>query len=154
MRLCPDDFHRIERIYDTATSYAMNGYLRDAETADTSGLPPILAQEILASNKDFVRELYDLCATHATIVMFEKVASPIDFGDHVHSYRWFSETNLANRGTPHFAVYKAVEKEVALDRHVGEVANYLYADGHVGLITRQQVARWCDEGFNFALPIQ
>jgi len=72
--------------------------------------------------------------------------------DHVHCYTWFSATNLANRGPPHLAVFKAVESEVALDRHVGETANYLYADGHVEGISSEQIATWCSEGFNFALP--
>jgi prepilin-type processing-associated H-X9-DG protein len=41
---------------------------------------------------------------------------------------------------------------VAVDRHAGGVANYLYADGHVIAIPADQVAQWVDEGLNFARP--
>jgi prepilin-type N-terminal cleavage/methylation domain-containing protein/prepilin-type processing-associated H-X9-DG protein len=156
IRLCPEDRDRIEKMEeysDTATSYAMNGYLRKADLVDTSGMPPILVQEIKASNKDLVDELYDLRESHSTILMFEGRASRlIVHYDHVHSYSWFTATNLVHRGPPNFAVLKAVEEEVAIDRHPGGTANYLYADGHVDSISSEQIATWCSEGFNFALP--
>jgi prepilin-type processing-associated H-X9-DG protein len=95
----------------------------------------------------------DILETHSTIVLFEGIAFQLSrHYDHVHCYSWFSEANLANRGAPHFAVYKEVEKEVALDRHPGDSANYLYADGHVDIITKEQIATWCSDGFNFAVP--
>jgi len=34
------------------------------------------------------------------------------------------------------------------------VANYLYADGHVEAISSAQIAEWCDDGVNFAVPPQ
>ena len=51
-------------------------------------------------------------------------------------------------------IYPNVADEVALERHVGELANYLYADGHVEPITAETIAGWCADGFNFALPPQ
>jgi prepilin-type processing-associated H-X9-DG protein len=49
-------------------------------------------------------------------------------------------------------VYKAVSAEIALDRHPGKTANYLYADGHVDSISDEQIAAWCSDGYNFAAP--
>nr|WP_315851224.1 hypothetical protein [Adhaeretor mobilis] len=128
----------------------MNGYLREAENLDTSGLPPALAAEVQSRSEGLVADLYDLRVTHATIMMFEGNAARlrIDY-DHVHSYRWFSEENLTND-----LVTQAVQDEVTIERHTGGVANYLYADGHVTAIASSQILDWCNEGFNFALPPQ
>ena len=43
---------------------------------------------------------------------------------------------------------------MAVDRHVGSTANYLYADGHVDAIPADQISDWCASGFNFALPVK
>jgi prepilin-type processing-associated H-X9-DG protein len=108
---------------------------------------------IRAADKDLADTMNDLLETHSTIVMFEGIAFQLSrHYDHVHCYSWFSDANLANRGAPHFAVYKEVEREVALDRHPGDSANYLYADGHVDSISAEQIATWCSEGYNFAAP--
>ena len=42
--------------------------------------------------------------------------------------------------------------EVAVSRHEGTCANYLYADGHVDTISADQIEEWCDAGTNFAIP--
>ncbi|QDU53828.1 prepilin-type N-terminal cleavage/methylation domain-containing protein [Aeoliella mucimassa] len=153
LRLCSEDVSRLEKLEDTATSYAMNGYLREPKQVDTTGLPPVLAQAVRQSNEGLMSSLYDLRQTHDTLLMVEGVAARLSMHyDHVHSYAWFTEVNLANRGAPHFAILSEVEKEIALDRHGGKVANYLYADGHVQVISQQQIAEWCAEGTNFALP--
>lgn len=155
VRLCPEDTERTDQLVETATSYAMNGYLREAHNLDLSGLPPPLVQAILASSDGLVDELYDLRETHSTIVLFEGIAARLSVHyDHVHSYAWFSEQNLDNRGSPHFAVLNAVKSEVAIDRHQGSAANYLYADGHVTPIAADRIAQWCSEGFDFAKPRQ
>jgi prepilin-type processing-associated H-X9-DG protein/prepilin-type N-terminal cleavage/methylation domain-containing protein len=153
--LCPDDTDRFVPTSVTATSYAMNGYLRRAEAVDTNGLPAPVVAQILASTDGLVDELYDLRKTHATILLFEGIALQLRVHyDHVHSYAWFTEQNMVNRGPPHSAVFKAVQREVAVDRHLGDSANYLFADGHVAVIASQQIASWCSEGFNFARPPQ
>lgn len=150
LRLCPDDLERRERVFDTATSYAMNGYLRERDDVDTAGLPPALAAAVAARNEGLVSELYDLPKTHATILMFEGEAARLGVHyDHVHSYLWFSEENLRND-----LVAEAVSTEVAIDRHSGQAANYLYADGHVSAVAAAQVLDWCREGKNFAIPPQ
>jgi prepilin-type processing-associated H-X9-DG protein len=156
IRLCPEDKARLEKedyARDVVTSYAINGYLRDADNINTAGLPPVLANALKAAAKDFVNKMDKLAETHSTIILFEGMAFQLSrHYDHVHCYSWFSAANLANKGAPTFAVYKEVEKEVALDRHPGDTANYLYADGHVDAITKEQIATWCMEGYNFTLP--
>ena len=155
IRLCPEDLERVEQLATTATSYAMNGYLRKAEHIDTAGLPPPVVAQIRANSAGLVDQLYKLSQTHTTIVVFEGVAERLSIHyDHVHCYLWFSEQNLANRGSPDFAILKAVEAEVAIERHHGGVANYLYADGHVKPISGEQIGEWCSDGFNFAIPVQ
>jgi prepilin-type processing-associated H-X9-DG protein/prepilin-type N-terminal cleavage/methylation domain-containing protein len=155
VRLCPEDRKRIERDFSTATSYAMNGYLRKAEDIDVAGLPPQLVKQLMEGRKGLEDELYDLQQTHTTIILFEGKAERLAIHyDHVHCYAWFSEQNLTNRGAPDFAVFKAVEAEVAVDRHSGSTANYLYADGHVDSISSEQISTWCSEGFNFAEPVK
>ena len=68
--------------------------------------------------------------------------------DHVHSWEWFTESH-ARPG----AIGEQIRAgEVAVDRHAGDVANYLYADGHVSAIAASQISEWVDEGFNFARP--
>lgn len=153
LRLCPEDNDRLEQLENTATSYAMNGYLRKPKQVDTAGLPPVLADAVKKSNEGLMSNLYDLRETHDTILMFEGIAHRLRLHyDHVHSYAWFTDVTLANRTAPEYAVLKEVEKEVALGRHSGGVANYLYADGHVASIAESQIAEWCIEGQNFALP--
>lgn len=156
IRLCPEDRARMEKedyAENVVTSYAINGYLREADSVNLAGLPPVLANAIKAADKDLADTMNDLLETHSTILLFEGLASQLSLHyDHVHCYSWFSAANLANRGAPDFLVYKAVELEVALDRHPGDTANYLYADGHVDSISKEQIATWCSEGFNFAAP--
>ena len=45
--------------------------------------------------------------------------------DHVHSWEWFSE-KLPTAATR----WAKVQQEMAVARHGGDVANYLFADGH------------------------
>lgn len=157
VRLCPDDIQRLEEVTeriegepDSSTSYAMNGYLREPDQVDVSGLPPAMAAEVLRRNEGLVGNLYDLQETHATILVFEGVAARLKVHfDHVHSYLWFSEVNLRND-----LVVQAVRNEVAIDRHVGGVGNYLYADGHVEVIAADQIIEWCGAEINFAIPPQ
>jgi prepilin-type processing-associated H-X9-DG protein len=151
IRLCPEDVSRHERLTDRITSYAMNGYLRDPEFSPTG---PELG---------FVPKFQSLRETHRTIVVFEagkrkisdKEADPLEMTfDHVESQDWFGIDNMKRNTSPMHAVWDNVKTDVAVDRHHGGVANYLYADGHVGTIPADQIAEWCDAGFNFAIPPQ
>jgi prepilin-type N-terminal cleavage/methylation domain-containing protein/prepilin-type processing-associated H-X9-DG protein len=152
IRLCPEDTKRIENppftdvdgkvVEIRPTSYAMSGYLRP-EGFNPTGRTP-----------GFVTKFSQLTETHRTIVMFEAGFGVEVTKDHVESPDWFDDSNLKRNVSPNHAVWDAVKAEVAVDRHHGGVANYLYADGHVEPIAATQVAEWCDAGTNFAIPPQ
>ena len=152
IRLCPEDLKRIENpaYLDTdrnlvevrRTSYAMNGYLREADVGPFGPEP------------GFVANLYDLMDTHRTIVAFEADERIALNFDHVESPDWFSAYNLKRNAPPQRAVWNDVSEDVAVERHAGGVANYLYADGHVEAVAAEQIAEWCDAGINFAIPPQ
>ncbi|MGL4513491.1 MAG: prepilin-type N-terminal cleavage/methylation domain-containing protein [Lacipirellulaceae bacterium] len=176
MRLCPEDLDRVEgKVQSTSealasgdstappidTSYAMNGYLR-LKDARPVGVPAPVIQQWQQENEGLVDSINKLRETHHTIMTFETPADAVVSAyDHVHSYEWFSEQNLANNGPGERAVWKVVGGEpelgitgdVAVDRHAG-AANYLYADGHVDVIDGSKIAEWCDAGINFAKPPQ
>jgi prepilin-type N-terminal cleavage/methylation domain-containing protein/prepilin-type processing-associated H-X9-DG protein len=152
IRLCPEDLERIEDPVYTdeegvvhevrPTSYAMNGYLRPEGFNPTGPTP------------GFVTRFSQLLETHRTILMFEAGKGVEVTRDHVESPDWFNSFNLKRNDPPTRAVWKAVKEEVAVERHHGGVANYLYADGHVEAIAAAQIAEWCDTEFNFAIPPQ
>jgi prepilin-type processing-associated H-X9-DG protein/prepilin-type N-terminal cleavage/methylation domain-containing protein len=153
IRLCPEDRKRIENsaymdadgnvVEVRPTSYAMNGYLRP-EGFNPTGI----------KTPGFVTKFSQLVETHRTIVMFEAGFGVETTKDHVESDDWFSADNVKHNGPGKRAVWYAVKGQVAVDRHQGNLANYLYADGHVELIAADQIAEWCDAGFNFAIPPQ
>jgi prepilin-type processing-associated H-X9-DG protein/prepilin-type N-terminal cleavage/methylation domain-containing protein len=148
IRLCPDDLKRIEQDSSRITSYALNGYLRKPTQTEAFVYPEIVP--------DFVSKLYDLPETHKTFVAFEAGQGvDVDF-DHVHSPEWFTEAYpTAAERWDQIADEKADvhdSGEVAVDRHSGDMANYLYADGHVEPIAASQISQWVEEGFNFARP--
>jgi prepilin-type processing-associated H-X9-DG protein/prepilin-type N-terminal cleavage/methylation domain-containing protein len=141
IRLCPEDLPRIVNDSGRRTSYALNGYLRKATRVEEMVYPEIVP--------DFVDNLYKLAETHKTLVLFEAgPAVDVNF-DHVHSWEWFSDANP----TPQQR-WSRIQREVAVDRHAGDVANYLYADGHVVAIAATQISEWVHQGFNFAKPPQ
>jgi prepilin-type processing-associated H-X9-DG protein/prepilin-type N-terminal cleavage/methylation domain-containing protein len=132
IRFCPDDELAEDRNAGRRTSYALNAYIaRD----DFDGA---------------IHNMYDLSATHKTLVAFE--AGTDVHLDHVESNKWFDEDHLGRNEPPARAVWNRVKTEIAVDRHQGTVANYLYADGHVAAIAGEQIELWCDEGMNFAQP--
>jgi len=139
IRICPDDPLHRERLDGRESSYVFNSYL----AVPTNSNP---------SKDESIRNLYDLPQTYRTIMLFEATESAIFTFDHVDAHKWFSEENLKNNSTNQ-AVWQSVQKEVAVDRHT-DVANYVYADGHVEAISSEQIAEWCAEGFNFARPPQ
>lgn len=175
IRLCPDDLQRIEgealsskQLADTGslaagtiradTSYAMNGYLRRPDRIP-AGTPAPIATLLRERQEGMVGALYHLQSTHATILVMESVAFDSAGGftfrsDHLHSNEWFEDADSMSRAERIETIYADVADEVALERHVGGVANYLYADGHVEPISADAIAEWCAEGFNFALPPQ
>jgi prepilin-type N-terminal cleavage/methylation domain-containing protein/prepilin-type processing-associated H-X9-DG protein len=140
VRICPSDLAGELRLLGKGTSYALNGWLsREARPAF-----------------DLRRKL---AATHRAIVAFElaevkdkgamKSGKPQDIdptNDHVHSFQWFTTTNINNK-----QVFRAISAEVAVERHHG-TTHFLHADGHVELILSEQISQWADLGVNFARP--
>ncbi len=179
IRLCPDDRERIEGeavssrelangqlgssslppgVIRADTSYAMNGYLRRPDEIPASAPPPI-AQRLRRQQDGMVHELYDLTSTHQTLMTMESVAVDYAAGigvraDHLHCEQWFADSESLTPSERRKKIFAAVSAEVAVARHVGEAANYLYADGHVVAIPADQIAEWCSDGFNFAHPPQ
>jgi prepilin-type N-terminal cleavage/methylation domain-containing protein/prepilin-type processing-associated H-X9-DG protein len=161
IRLCPEDLERIEYkpaytkangdvVETRATSYAMNGYLR----------PPDVG--LAGPEPGFVTRFSQLVQTHNTIVMFEAGRKVDSTRDHVECPEWFGFDNMKRNTPPLHAVWDQVadlgeghkSAEVAVNRHRGTSANYLYADGHVDAITADQIEEWCNSGTNFAIPPQ
>ena len=145
-----------------ATSNTMNGYLREPDPAPPNAPPPVIAAWA-AQNEGLVDSFNKLTSTHETIVSIEATtAAVVNNYDHAHTYEWFSEANLSDNSAPMRAVWRQVagtpdgsyQGELAVDRHQGSLANYLYADGSVRTIAAEQIAEWCDEGFNFVIPPQ
>lgn len=145
------------------TSYLMNGYLREPTPRPPGAPPPVIA--LWADrNAGVVDSFNKLKSTHDTIVVIEATtASVVTNYDHAHTFEWFTAANLQRNPTER-AVWRRVAGdpanlrdypgELAVDRHQGTTANYLYADGGVRSISAQQIAEWCDGGFNFVIPPQ
>ncbi len=142
IRICPSDQAGELRLAGKGTSYTMNGYLSKEARPSFDNLRKV-------------------AATHDTIVAFELAEikdigamtsgkpSDIDpYNDHVHSFNWFKTSNINKN-----LVFTAISNEIAVDRHAG-TTHFLYADGHVDLVSSEQIGRWADERFNFARPPQ
>jgi prepilin-type processing-associated H-X9-DG protein len=141
IRLCPEDIDRLEANSVRVTSYTLNGYLREVEPQDWVDYPETAG--------DLVADFDDLMQTHATIVSLEAGPAIETQFDHVHAYEWFTQ-EFADAA----ARWAQIQQEVAVDRHTGGLANYLYADGHVDVLTAEQVAAWNDADHNFIRPPQ
>lgn len=144
IRFCPDDLYRQQQAPNDRdyTSYLMNEYLADIEVQTFFGPKKV---------EGTVSELYDLVSTHATLMTVEK-ADVASGWDHSHSSDWFPKGEWNQEKADQ--AWQAVQQDVAVDRHQGSIANYLYADGHVEPIAADQLQSWCIEGNNFALPPQ
>lgn len=138
IRICPDDPLGNQRLNNRETSFVLNGYLALVLDIDLGG--GVHIRNIYGA----VKNINKVKATSKTMVLFEAAEAHFD---HVHSYDWFSEHNINTK-----RVFEAVSREVAVNRHHGGVANYLYLDNHVTTIPATQIAEWCDEQFNFAMP--
>lgn len=140
IRICPSDLAGELRLAGKGTSYTMNGYL------SKEARPPFdNRRKIVSMSKSIVA--FELAEIKDAGVL--RTGNPLDidvFNDHVHSFNWFSNSNIQSN-----QVYTAIGNEIALERHAG-TAHYLYADGHVELIPSQQISEWVDIRFNFARP--
>jgi prepilin-type N-terminal cleavage/methylation domain-containing protein/prepilin-type processing-associated H-X9-DG protein len=142
IRICPSDQLGHLRLLGKGTSYTLNGYL--------SKEAPRLRR---FDNRRKV------ASTSQTIVAFElsekkdpglaKTGDPANIevtNDHVHSFKWFDASNINNK-----LVATYIGNEVAVDRHNG-TSHFLYADGHVEVISVEQIEEWSTRPFDFAKP--
>jgi prepilin-type N-terminal cleavage/methylation domain-containing protein len=129
VRICPDDPHGPERLAQRLTSYVLNGYL----TVDAPGA---------------VRNRKGIKSTSTTVLALElaDVKGVSEHHDHVHSYQWFSRSNIRQQ-----LVWRAMSGEIQTDRHQAGT-HLLYVDSHVAWVSQQQLARWAEHGVNFVRP--
>ena len=142
IRICPSDELAAARFKRKMTSYSLNGYLSHEPHAtypvfDNRKKIPAMSKTIVAFELAEIKDKSALGTDDGEIDVS---------GDHVHSFNWFTPSNFANK-----RIFTAISNEVAVDRH-GAAAHYLYADGHVELISSEQVNDWALRFFNFALP--
>lgn len=142
IRICPSDLAGDLRRAGKGTSYTMNGYLSSEAKPSFEN-----RKKLSAMSRTIVA--FELSEVQDAGAMRSQKPSDIDiFKDHVHSFSWFTTSNI---GAGH--VFQFIEREVAVDRH-GGTAHYLYADLHVELISAEQINEWAATPFNFALPPQ
>ncbi len=140
IRLCPDDFLLVERRIKKGTSYVINDFLANKQAPGA------------------VRSINKLQATSRTIIFFEAFDKREEPGevdrlafadakyDHAEASQWFSQINIEWG-----FVNSAVKRDIQPDRHF-QSAHYLYADGHVDLLTAVQIDEWVAAKFDFAKP--
>jgi len=138
IRVCPADPNGSTRMTNYATSYMLNEYV----FVDLVGP--------LGNLLESYRRLDRLKKPTETILTFtcaDKVPAVV-FTDHTHSRNW-----------P--AGWEVVLNDIAPDRHragganaahTGGADNYLYADGHVGVIKAATLKKRFDSGENIAKP--
>ncbi len=140
IRICPDDQAGELRLAGKGTSYTLNGYLsKESRPAFDN------RRKVIASSQSIVA--FELAEIKDIGAMTSQNPADIDpYNDHVHSFNWFTTSNINNK-----QVFLAISNEVAVERHDGS-AHYLYADGHVELISSEQIQAWADSANNFAKP--
>jgi prepilin-type processing-associated H-X9-DG protein len=133
------------RRFTPKTSYVVNGYLSFDERA-------MFSQGINNLNK--------IPARSKMVMLFEKYSNPLAVSDrtrqiaditsshfdHTHSPSWFDwwEDQRSR-------VFSDIAAEIQVDRHRGG-SHFLYADGHVELISESQIQTWIEERYEFAKP--
>ncbi len=139
VRICPEDPRGAEKLENQGTSYILNEY-------------------ICEPGPDEALRLQFLQSTSRTILVFTASDSrgTAITEDHTHSRNWFRN--------PTSQTWSRIVSDIQPDRFSGPPkgspaslravghANYLFADGHVELISAQQIKKWADEQKNFALP--
>lgn len=155
VRICPDDPEAAFRQQHQLSSYVLNGYLAVIDDLDEEH-EHHEEHEHGHSHEDHDHEHADgrfskisnLRSTSTTVMLFEAAAGA--HVDHVDSFEWFADEHVT-AGT----VFDEVSADIAVDRHVGDTANFLYVDGHVETFGADQLQEWClegDEHENFARP--
>ena len=135
IRLCPDDPKLEVWLKDSrqGTSYVINEYVAN--------------DSIEGSETNF----HKLREKSKLIILFEGSKDRELLDDHVHASQFYLPIKITKGW-----VWELMLKEIDVDRHLGESANYLYADNHVDTIAEQTLHEWVDLdialGTNFAKP--
>jgi len=132
VRICPLDPNAQARLQNKQTSYVISGYITSS------------------SRPESVREYRKLKAPSRTITVCEgsNQRSVSNLGaEHTHPWNWFSAANIS-AGT----VWTEALKEIQPDQHMGDSANFLFADAHVETISAFDIRQRAEAGDNFALP--
>ncbi|MCE9543948.1 MAG: DUF1559 domain-containing protein [Planctomycetia bacterium] len=134
IRVCPNDSQAEARGKNRTTSYVINGYIA------------------LSHPPDSVSEVRQLKSLSRTIVILEGANSrdPTNpDSDHCHGWTWFSAANIAAGPA---AVWAKAITEIQPNQHMGDTANYAYADAHVETIATGITQSRIQALENFALP--
>ena len=127
-RICPNDPHDRTRLANKGTSYVISEY-------------------VAKDSPQSVAKIDYLESTSRTIIVFEgsDARDPESFYfEHVHPSIWFATSALPT--------WVKLTRDIQRNRHEGELAHYLFADGHVEPIAAQIIQQWADAGYNFSLP--
>lgn len=138
IRLCPSDSRASERLTNNGTSYIQNEFLA----------VPLL--DPFGQELDRRHDIDTLPRPTETIMLFEIANSygPNEYADHTHSRGWLLG-------------WKYVRQDIQPDRHgagpkvpdaTRGLANYLFADGHVGAMKASWFKERIDQGVNPADP--
>jgi prepilin-type processing-associated H-X9-DG protein len=143
IRVCPDDPKAEQRLAMTTASGDPKG----------AGASYLINEYLTTSVPGAMRNMNQIGSTSKTLVLFEgaDILDPDTGLDTCHPSVWFSQTNV----TQH-KVLDQMLTEIQVNRHGGS-ANYLYADGHVDLVSEEKIAEWIGSGttqVNFARPQQ
>lgn len=130
LRICPDDLLWKERLDARATSYVINDYLAAPEIPDA------------------VRNLNKVTATSRSIAVFEIAdkQAALPEVEHAHCSQWFDQINIEWG-----RVESKVRTDIQLERHF-DAAHYLFLDGHVELLSADQILTWIDAKIDFGKP--
>jgi prepilin-type N-terminal cleavage/methylation domain-containing protein/prepilin-type processing-associated H-X9-DG protein len=135
VRVCPDDPNGEKWLEKKGTSYVINEF-------------------VSVPSPEAVLYLHKMLETSKTIVVFEGGDKRDPDDEHVHCATWYTALKVS-KGID-FVWAFMTSKEFKPDRHMGETANYLYADGHVETIAMQTIYQWVQDdmtnGTNFAQP--
>ncbi len=147
MRICPRDKDADDwEVPSETTSYVVNEY-------------------ISIDSYDAQRNLHQMKDTTHTITVFEGSAERYRLAkdasesmrlyEHAHPSNWFSVRNV-QRGLVWYYLWQELQPDrhwsSYRDDHTAGVAHYLYADGHVELLSAEGIKSFADRGDNFAKP--
>lgn len=86
-------------------------------------------------------------STTTTIEFFEHAGGPSTPGSFLNPNAWFKPPVVSSGKT-----IEHIREFIAIDRHRGRTANYLFLDGHVAPIPASVIEGWAAKGQNFLLP--